>query len=273
MYGSYWFLGFLFLTSILAAMAGLKFIRRTVSHETLMNHHDVAAAMLSVVGALYAVVLGLVVVGSLSKFDQARTIVEHEANSLRDIYWLAGGLANTEKNLIRLSCIEYATAVTHEEWKLMTEGKISKKADLIMAKLASQIVGLHPASPAESNLQQSLLNEADEMDDARTARTLMATNSFEPIIWAVLIAGGCVLVVFTYFFGVENLRLQMLMTGLVTAILSLNMVVAAMFAYPFSGAVCVTPVAFLADFLSFEEHAQEEHSAEIHPRASKTRQP
>jgi hypothetical protein len=95
MFGSYWFLWTISIFGILASLSGLHFVRQKVSREMLIGHHDVALALLQVVGTLYAVVLGLVVMASLNKFEQARGDVEHEANALRNIY------------IYSLSCFDY----------------------------------------------------------------------------------------------------------------------------------------------------------------------
>lgn len=256
--GSYWFLIILAVVSISLSMGGLWLVRRTVSHETLMDHHDVAAAMLSVVGSLYAVVLGLVVVGSISKFEQARETVTHEANSLRNVYSLTRGLKNPLKEKIRELCVAYAREVIQYDWPKMAESSKSEQVDNTFANLSARIVELNPANSSEANLQQNLLAAINEIDDDRAMRTIMSTPSFGELIWAVLIVGGVVLIVYTYFFGVENLKLQLLMTGLVTVVLVLNMIIVAMFAYPFTGDVKVRPTPFERDLDVFQ-HWQHIH--------------
>jgi hypothetical protein len=252
MFGSYLFFAAVCSLSILLAIAGLYIVRRTVSLETLMNHHDVAAAMLSIVGTLYAVVLGLVVVGSLTKFEEARTAVEHEANCLRDIFRLSSALPDSLSKVVQAHCFDYATTVTDEEWALMENGDHSRKADKILESMGDEVIHFHPTTSGESNVQQSLLAQITEIDDSRAARTVLASPAFDPIVWSVLIFGAVILVVFSYFFGVENFRMQILMTVCVTTILAINMVIVAMFAYPFSGDVKVRPLAFQVDAKFFQ---------------------
>jgi hypothetical protein len=256
MFGSYWFLWTVSIVSVLASVGGLLYVRRKVGHETLMCHHDVAGALMQVVGTLYAVVLGLVVVASLNKFEQARSGVEHEANSLRNIYSLAAGLPRPLCANMHRHCVDYATTVTSEEWKFMEGGFRSKKADRLIMDLSNEAVLFRPESNGESNLQQLLLEQITELDDYRAARTVLATPAFDPIIWSVLIIGGMSVVVFTYFFGVENFIFQILMTALVAVVLVLNMVTVALFDYPFSGDVRVWPVPFQTDLQVFQEESQ-----------------
>jgi hypothetical protein len=67
----------------------------------------------------------------------------------------------------------------------------------------------------------------------------------------VLFAGGLTTVAFTYFFVVENLKVQVLMTSLVTIAICLNLFLLASYDDPFSGDVMVKPTPFEYDRKSF----------------------
>ena len=58
--------------------------------RTLITAHDISGQYLSIVGTMYAVLLGLIVVDAMSRFQQAFLIVEEEANSLSELIYLAG---------------------------------------------------------------------------------------------------------------------------------------------------------------------------------------
>ncbi|MFN8555751.1 MAG: DUF4239 domain-containing protein [Candidatus Obscuribacterales bacterium] len=234
------------------SIGGLWLVRRYVSHETLMTHHDVASCMLSIIGTLYAVVLGLMVVGALSRFQQARQIVEMEANTLHDVFHLAQGLPKPLVTKVRQDCRSYATLMINEEWRLMEEGNASPDARAVMSELWSVVTQFKPADSGETNLQQTLLQELDQLGDCRNSRLLDAKATFDPYIWSAIISGGFILIVFTYFFGVENFAVQALMTGLVTIVLAINLLIVALFAYPYSGDVKVTPQPFANDLSEFK---------------------
>src|SRR5271155_5026062 len=122
MLGSYWFLAIIVPASVALAMLGLLLVRKYVKHQTLAVHHDVAGYMLSIVGTLYAVVLGFIVVDSLNTFQKARLTVEQEANALHDIFHLAQGLPSPISLDIRTTCLSYAKLMVSEEWPAMADG-------------------------------------------------------------------------------------------------------------------------------------------------------
>src|SRR5690348_6859122 len=74
------------------SIVGLLAVRRTVHARALISSHDVGGYLLSIVGTLYAVILGLVVFDSMGKFQQASQTTELEANSLIDVILLADHL-------------------------------------------------------------------------------------------------------------------------------------------------------------------------------------
>jgi len=250
--GSLTFLIAASVVGLMLAIGGLWVVRHYVDHQTLMTHHDVAGYMLSIVGTLYAVVLGLIVVGSLSRFQQAEHNVELEANTLHDVFHLSQGLPQAIGAKIRSDCCTYASLMLDEEWKAMESGEESKHAQEVVNDFWNIVTKMKPADNGETNVQQTLLTELDQLGDCRNSRLLDAEAPFDPYIWTAILAGGFVLIIFTYFFGVEKFAVQALMTGLVTAVLAINLIIVALFAYPYSGDVSVSSAPFTAALSNFK---------------------
>ena len=253
MFGSILFLAFISLFSALCAIGGLLLVRRFVDHETLTTHHDVASAFLTIVGTLYAVVLGLIVVGSLNTFNDARVTVAQEANALHNIFHLAEGLPEPTKGELRSNCLAYASDMIDDEWKTMETARASHKAHQIMIALWKTTIKFQPQDARQADLHNSILAQMNTLANNRHVRLTAAEPAYDWIIWGLLVFGGSVLVIFTYFFGVEKLGIQVLMTALVTMALSLNLSVVALFGYPYSGDVKVTPAPFEHDVKVFKE--------------------
>jgi hypothetical protein len=240
MFGTYWFLGLLCVSSVAAAIVGLLLVRKYAPHEMLRLNHEVSGYMFSTIGTLYSVILGLVVVGSLTTFDQARLTVAQEANSLHDIYHLAHGLPPQQKASIRKLCLQYAGVVITDEWPQMNNGKHSEKAHDVVNELWNEVVDFKPTEARDTDLHTALLTEVNTLGDNRETRLNTSSRSGDAIIWTVLIFGGTVLVLFTYLFSAQKLFVQLLTTTLITMILALNLAIVAMYGYPFTGDVHVS---------------------------------
>lgn len=247
--------------SALLTIGGLLLVRRKVEVHTLASGHEVAGNLLSVIGTMYAVLLGLIVVDAMSRFEQAQQNVQQEANCLGDIFLLSNRLAPAKKQEIQQLCQRYADLVLEDEWAAMDHGKVSLPTRSTGVELLKAVISIEPRNDTEQSLYQTMIQQATQFWDNRNFRTTTAVTGLPLIQWVVLIIGGAVTVVFTYFFGLENLKMQIVMTSMVTLSIALNLFLVLMFGYPFSGDLRVNPRGFKIDRAIFRnQHG--EHTSE-----------
>ncbi len=89
------------------------------------------------------------------------------------------------------------------------------------------------------------------MTQARRARLIAAEGAVPGVIWLVLFGGAVITIVFTFFFGTQNLRVQILMTGMLAMVIFGELLTIIAIDRPFTGPVKVEPTALievLADF-------------------------
>jgi hypothetical protein len=72
-----------------------------------------------------------------------------------------------------------------------------------------------------------------------------------------LIVGGISTTVFRYFFGINSIKVQALMTVLVSVTLSSNILLVALYSSPFTGEFGVKPMAFDMDLKMFDGIAKQ----------------
>jgi hypothetical protein len=91
-------------SATLLAVGGMLLVRKRVGVDALSSYHEVAGYLLSVVGTLYAVLLGFVVVDAMEHTQELRVLVDQEASGLCNIYLCSDGLPSTKKvNMIAIS--------------------------------------------------------------------------------------------------------------------------------------------------------------------------
>ena len=81
--------------TIAVSVAIALLVRRFFPHEQLREHNDVAGFIYAVVGVIYAVVLGLVLVSVWERTFEAEDLVAHEATIVAGMYRAASALAST----------------------------------------------------------------------------------------------------------------------------------------------------------------------------------
>ncbi len=231
------------LTTLLA-IAGLILVRRKVPVQTLASFHEVGGYLLSVIGTMYAVLLGLIVVDAMTKFENAQQNTLQEANALADVFMLSSQYPEARKKEIQGLCIKSAQDVIEKEWPAMDSGRFSSECRQTAIDLVSAVSNFEPSTNRDQSLYQVVVQEACQMWDNRHARIYTASGGLPEAEWAALIVGGVATVVFTYFFGLENFKAQVAMTAMVALLIALNLYLVLLFGYPHSGDLKVHPRAF-----------------------------
>jgi len=242
---------------VVLAVGGMFLVRKYCSHEIMQEHHAVAGPFLSIIATLYAVVVGFIVVDSMNNFQSARLNVEREANCIHDLWHLAQGVPDPLQTEVRKLCIEYADTMVNYEWPSMASGSMGDQGHLVFTRLWHGVTRYQPKNDADSMFLSQMVNELQTAGDCRHSRLLAAQSVYDPAIWLVVGVGSVITIVFTYFFGVQNIKIQALMTALVTIVLTLNLVAIDMFSTPFSGDVRVSPRAFQSDLDYFQNELHE----------------
>ena len=257
--------GLLIITGGIAASLLLIEVARRMFHpDVLRRAHDITGNLLSVVGTLYAVLLGMIVVDAMVRFQTAVDVVQKESNSLADIFLLADRLPEPQKTRIKEACKSYAHLVVDKEWELMQEGKVSMEARRQAFMLARSLNDFEPKTEAEKIVYPLLLEQMREVWDHRRERTGTVEYGMPAVEWIVLIVGGAVTVVFAGLFSADNNFLQRLLTTLAALLIGLNLYLVSLFGYPFTGELSVSSRPFKIDIAIFEgrfgdapAHAQE----------------
>jgi hypothetical protein len=239
-----WIAGIIVLGGSLASIGGLLLARRCVNFEKLRPSHDVGGYLLSVVGTLYAVLLGFVIVDTMQQYQNARHVTEMEANTLADIFVMANRLHEPERSKIQTACRNYIGQVIDTEWSRMSCGNYCPVSRAKAVDLMKMLVDFAPQSEIEKFLYPSLVQESSLFWQNRQSRLLSAQNHLPLFEWAILILGALIVIVFTFFFGLEHLKLQVLMTGLLGTLISLNFSLLLFFAYPYNSDLGIQADAF-----------------------------
>ncbi len=243
------------LTTLLA-LAGLVIVRRKVPVVTLASLHEVGGYLLSVIGTMYAVLLGLIVVDAMTRFENAQQNTLQEANALADVFLLSKQYPAAKRAEIQKLCIKYAEDVIEKEWPAMDSGNLSAECRQSAIDLVNAVASFEPSSNKEQSLYQVVVQEACQMWDNRHARIYTASGGLPEAEWAALIIGGVATVVFTYFFGLENFKAQVAMTAMVALLIALNLYLVLLFGYPHSGDLKVHPRAFQSHLEVFRSEMQ-----------------
>jgi hypothetical protein len=232
-------------------MLGPVVVRHYVTLERLTANNEIAGFKYAVVGVLYAVVLAFAIIVVWEKFGDAEVNVAQEAGAAATIYRLSQGMGDKTGAEIRGATTNYLRLAIADDWPAMDRGTMgaSKSARRALDAIYAALLTSEPAERGGNPVVAELLHQLDLVTQARRARLIAAEGNVPDVVWIVLIGGAAVTVVFTFFFGTRNLRVQIMMTGLLSLVVFSELWTIIAIESPFTGVVKVAPTA-LADVLA-----------------------
>jgi hypothetical protein len=93
-----------------------------------------------------------------------------------------------------------------------------------------------------------LIKQLDTITKSRRTRVHLSSGIVPNMLWDVLIIGAALTIIFTFFFGAENLAAQVSMIGILAAMIFMSLLMIISFDHPFTGPVHIGPEA-LKDLL------------------------
>lgn len=235
----------------LAAILGPLVVRRYVMVERLSTNNEVAGFKFATLGVIYAVLLAFAVIAVWEKFDAAEDAVTQEASALTSLYRLSEGLDPTARDRLHADLARYVRIVVADDWPAMARGGASRDATRALTELYRAALAHEPSNLRDAALLTEMLDQLNQVTQARRRRLGLASGIVPGVIWLVLFVGAVLTIAFTFFFGTVNLRAQVLMSAMLALAISLSLFVVVSIDHPFTGPVRVTAEALrvvLEDF-------------------------
>jgi len=231
-----WAVGLVFVgLAVLGAIVVELGARRFLPLHLRREHHDVAAAMLSIIGVTYAVLLAFVAMLAWEGYNKAKAASYKEAALVLDVYNASVGFTDPQMSLMRDDIIGYLKEVVNVEWPAQAEGRTVGRGAAYLHRLNGIATGLNPHNLADGNLHALLLQSLRQLTDARQERLLAATTDFPTIVWIVLLLGGGLTIAFGSFFGSPSLLMHLAMSAILTISGALVVVLIIALSNPFRG--------------------------------------
>jgi hypothetical protein len=208
---------------------------RLLSVEFRRRHNDAAAAIFSIIGVTFAVLLAFVAMLAWDHFNKAKAASYAEAASVLEVYNASVGFADPEASLMRDNIVGYLETVIRVEWPAQAEGRTIERGTVYLEKLNRTAVGLKPSGVADGNLQALLLQSLTRLWDARQDRLLAAETTIPAVVWVVTLVGGGLTIAFGSLLGVPSLGMHLVMSAVLAISGALVLILIIALSNPFRG--------------------------------------
>jgi uncharacterized protein DUF4239 len=223
-----------------AAMVAQVLIRKWVGVERLAKNNEIAGFKFATVGVIYAVLLAFTVIVVWEKFSAAEAAVANEAGATAALFRYADG-KEPEAVALRAALVAYLNADVEDEWPAMARESESPATQRALDSLYRAAMALNRSTARSAADMAEVFRQLDSITAARRVRLQLATGLVPNVIWIVLFMGALLTVGFTLFFGSENLLAQISMTGVLSVLVTMGLVVIVSLDHPFTGPVYIHP--------------------------------
>lgn len=223
------------MVTVLISYAGLKLVRRYFTEDVLRQNHEVGGFIFNAFGLIYAVLIAFVVFATWTEFDNSKKNVDRESIELTDIYHNSRALPEQYRQQVTQLLKAYTESVINDEWKSLESGKPSERSIDTFNKLWLFFTTIDRSLIKNEIAYQETLKHLNDAGESRRIRLFDSTNNIPGIIWAVLLFGAVVTVIYTYFFYAKNIRHQFVMTSALTILNTLILYMILLLDNPFTG--------------------------------------
>jgi hypothetical protein len=235
------------------AVIGFSVVHRFIKPIDLDEHRGFLDAMLSIVGTLVSILLGLLVAAALEHYQSLEQSVDSEAANVAQVYRLTFGMPPEPQKKIQQLCVEYTEQVLTDEWPAMAAGHASRKVLLTYMNLVTTIANLQPATNGQTNIHAALISAVQQIGDCRRQRILVLNSTWTKHLMPVLLMCSGIVLAFAYLYVRRGAVLHGVLICFVAMALGGNLGLVFLLSHPFSGDWKIQPRGFELNKRSLNE--------------------
>ena len=231
---------------MVVSVAVLLAVRAAVPHTYFQPSNDVGGGYLQTVGTIYAVLLAFVVFVVWTQSNDARRLVERQADELADVLRITATLKGRVALGVAAAAQAYAREVADREWPLLAVGGSSPRAVELFERMWDELAVFEPGTAREEALFSEAVSRFSEAGDARADLLHCGRVRLPVLLWLLLLCGAVGTVGSMYLFGVEQFWPLAAMTASLAGAVSFMLFLIRDLDNPFQGDWKVIPDPILA---------------------------
>lgn len=237
---------------VVVSILGLLITRRFVNQKNLRAHHDIAGYTFGIIGVIYAVLLGFIVVQVNDRFHSADANTMEETAIMMNLFRDVAPFSKEERLKVRTLIKDYAKAVLDSEWSSLALEEESEKARDIFYQLWKTYADLKPQTDQQKIWYQESISKLNDLSILRTKRIFNSTHALGPMMWTLLIIGAFITIVFMYFFYADHIVLQCVMISFLAGTIAFMLFLIMSLEGIYRGDISVKPTEIEKAIIRFE---------------------
>jgi len=229
------------------AVVVMLWLRKRIDGETLRRNHEVAGFVYSVVGAIFAVTVALMVDTVHDEYIAGERCASSEAIAVGTLYHLADWFPESGGKALQQNLRDYVNAVVGPEWAGMARAthRPAPEAEAAILAVSATLKTIKPETIQQQAAYTEMMQRFTAMREFRYTRLCGKRYELPFPIGFSVVFGGLVTIGFTLFFSMHNTRAQALLIFFVSAMIWSNIIIISEVQYPFNGIGITPPRALL----------------------------
>jgi hypothetical protein len=236
---------FVVISVVFASLGFLFALDRVWPSAHRRNYNAVFAWQVNFLGMTYGVIISFMLFAAWTSFSNAITNADGEANAVINLARVADTLPQSRRDAVQQLSKQYVEVMLHEEWPAMTRNQLSPKSYEITRQLWLVLSQTAVTSDAQQVGLDHAFSELTSMTEHRRIRQEQALQKLPGILWAVLLFGSVLTILYACLFGAENLKLHAIQVAGLSLLIALSLAAIADLSRPYQGGAHVEPYGFL----------------------------
>ena len=230
----------------LFAFFGLMTVRRHVLPRLSVHVSDseFVGAMLQSIMVFYGLAVALIAVSVWQTYSGTSSVVSQEATCLAALYRDVSGYPEPIRWTLQNHLRYYAQQTIHEAWPLQRSGKVPRGGVERMYTFQADLIAFEPTTESQKLLHGETLRAYNDMIKARNLRLDTVQTGLPAVMWVVVILGAFIGLTASFFFRVEEPRLQIIQVLLLATFIGLIIFMTLALDRPFRGDLGIKPEPF-----------------------------
>ena len=224
----------------------LYIVKRVAHYKIRKSHNDVIASIFNKAGTVFGIMIAFVVVILWQDYNRAVDSAIKEGTEALELYRDLSLYPNPKQaNSATKSVINFAKLVIDDEYPAMANMRMSPTTEQAMNNLRNDIHKINPQDRQGQILYAKILNDLEHLSKLRDDRLSETESSLPGIVWAALIVGAFVAILFSSLLGAERFWLHALLISMLAIILATAFYLIIELDYPFMGELCAKPTSYI----------------------------
>ena len=228
-----------------AVASGLFLLMARRIHEKFRISDDtnnVISGVLSTIGVLYGLLLGLVSVDNWDNYDAARNLSATEAAAISAFYRDVAILHHPRGPALQGDVRNYLRKIIKEEFPAYNEGEVPSGSYHLLDAIHRDLVTYSPEGAVELQFYKEAVSHFNRMVELRDLRIDSVAHDGLPVVfWYAIVMGSLAIILVSFFFHMPSYQGHLFLVNCITFFTAVMVFLILAVDNPWRGTISVSP--------------------------------